>query len=254
MTGRLEGRTAVVTGAAQGIGLASARRLGQEGARVALVDLSSKAVADAADGLRGDGIDAGSWVADVSAEADVREAVAAIAQEFGRIDVLHSHAGILLPAAALDETVERWERTMAVNVRGMFLMTRAVIPSMQAQGGGAIVLTGSTAGIVAEPDFLGYCTSKAAVNHMARQLALQYAEDGIRVNAVCPGWVDTAFSDPILEGMSDQEVDDAVKDSVPMGRQGTAQEVAAVVAFLASDDASYVTGHGLVVDGGLTIA
>ena len=107
--------------------------------------------------------------------------------------------------------------------------------------------------MIAETEFLGYCTSKAAVNHMARQLALDYAADNIRVNAVCPGWVDTPFNDEFLEGMTQVEIDALVREQVPLGRQGSAEEVAAAVLFLASPEASYITGHQLVIDGGYTI-
>jgi NAD(P)-dependent dehydrogenase (short-subunit alcohol dehydrogenase family) len=135
----------------------------------------------------------------------------------------------------------------------MFLMARATLPAMRRRGGGAVVLTGSMSGMIAETEFLGYCTSKAAVNHMARQLALDYAADNIRVNAVCPGWVDTSFNDEFLEGMTQAEIDALVREQVPLGRQGSAEEVAAAVLFLASPEASYITGHQLVIDGGYTI-
>ena len=140
-----------------------------------------------------------------------------------------------------------------MNVRGMFLMVRAVIPQMRRHRGGTIVLTGSMSGMIAEPDLLAYCTSKAAVNHMTHQLALDYAADGIRVNAVCPGWVDTSFSDELLAGMSREKVDAMVREQVPLARQATAAEVAAAVAYLASDEAGYITGHLLVMDGGYTL-
>jgi meso-butanediol dehydrogenase / (S,S)-butanediol dehydrogenase / diacetyl reductase len=251
---RFGGKVGLVTGAARGIGRASAFRLGREGGRLALLDLDADGLRTTAEDLRARGIEAESYPCDVSDEKQVGAAVAATFEHFGRIDVLHANAGVFLAAAvASEETVERFERTLAVNVTGMFLVCRAVIPSMQAQGGGAVVLTGSISGFIAEPEFLAYCTSKAAVNHMARQLALDYAKDGIRVNAVCPGWVDTAFSEPVLGGLSPEEIEAMVKATVPMGRQATPDEVAAVVAFLASDDSSYVTGHCLVMDGGYTI-
>jgi NAD(P)-dependent dehydrogenase (short-subunit alcohol dehydrogenase family) len=252
VTGRVQGRVAVVTGAARGIGRASAERLAAEGAAVALLDLHDD-VHDAARELREAGAHARSWVVDVSDEEAVGRCIDAVGAEFGGIDILHSHAGVLLAAAAIDETVERWDRTFAVNVRGMFLMARATLPAMRRRGGGAVVLTGSMSGMIAETEFLGYCTSKAAVNHMARQLALDYAADNIRVNAVCPGWVDTPFNDEFLEGMTQAEVDALVREQVPLGRQGSAEEVAAAVLFLASPEASYITGHQLVIDGGYTI-
>jgi NAD(P)-dependent dehydrogenase (short-subunit alcohol dehydrogenase family) len=249
---RFKGLTALVTGAARGIGRASAERLASEGAQVALVDVSAN-VEEAAAQLRRAGLAAEAWAADVSDEDAVAAAVCEVEARLGTIDVLHSNAGVLLPASAEQESLERWERTFAVNVRGMFLTARAVIPGMRRKRSGAIVLTGSMSGLIAEPAFLAYCTSKAAVNHMARQLALDYAVDGIRVNAVCPGWVDTNFSDDLLAGMTRDEVDAMVREQVPLARQATADEVAAAVAFLASDEAAYITGHLLVMDGGYTL-
>jgi len=248
---RFEGRAAIVTGAARGIGRASAARLGGEGARVALLDIDAEVVHATAAELRDDGIEADAYVCDVSSEDSVEAAVAAAADRFGRIDVLHANAGILHAGAATEETLADWQRMMAVNVTGVFLTVRAVLPNMLRHGSGAIVLTGSISGSIAEPEFFGYCTSKAAVNHMARQLALDYTARGIRVNAVCPGWVDTHFGDVLA--LSEAEIEEGVRATVPMGRQATPEEVAAVVAFLASDDASYVTGHCLVMDGGYTL-
>ena len=252
MEPRFTGMTALITGAAGGIGRASAERLAMEGARVALVDVVEEVEAVAAE-LRGSGLQANAWRADVSDERAVEVTVRAVAQQLGRIAILHSNAGVLLPASAEQESLENWERTFAVNVRGMFLMVRAVIPQMRRHRGGTIVLTGSMSGMIAEPDLLAYCTSKAAVNHMTRQLALDYAADGIRVNAVCPGWVDTSFSDELLAGMSREKVDAMVREQVPLARQATAAEVAAAVAYLASDEAGYITGHLLVMDGGYTL-
>jgi NAD(P)-dependent dehydrogenase (short-subunit alcohol dehydrogenase family) len=252
VTGCVQGKVAVVTGAARGIGRASAERFAAEGAAVALLDVHD-GVLDAAGDLRAAGAAARGWVVDVSDENAVGHCIEDVIAEFGGIDIVHSHAGILLAAAATNETVARWDRTFAVNVRGMFLMARATLPEMKRRGGGAIVLTGSMSGIIAETDFLAYCTSKAAVNHMARQLALDYAPDNVRVNAVCPGWVDTPFNDEFLDGMTPAQIDSLVREQVPLGRQGSAEEVAAAVLFLASSEASYITGHQLVIDGGYTI-
>lgn len=250
---RFRNKVVLVTGAARGIGRASAERFCREGASVALLDADVETAERLRQALSETGVAAQAWRCDVSDEAQVAETVSAVVARFGGLDIVHANAGILLPAGITDETVERWQRTLSINVTGIFLTLRATIPRLLERGGGAIVTTGSTAGFVAEPDFVGYCTSKAAVNHLTRQVALDYAARGIRVNAVCPGWIDTTFSDPILAGMSAEEVADAVRASVPMLRMGTPEEVAGVVAFLASDDAAYVTGHCLVMDGGVTI-
>lgn len=250
---RFVGKVALVTGAAQGIGRASAERLGREGARVVLLDRNEDAVEAAAVAMRREGLEARARCCDVAVPDDIERAVAQIMSELGRLDVVHANAGILLPSAVADETLERWQMTLSVNVTGVFLTLKSTIPHLIATGGGAIVTTSSTAAFVAEPRFAGYCTSKAAVAHLTRQVALDLADQGVRANAVCPGWIDTSFSDPILVGMSPERLDNEVRAVVPMGRMGTVDEVAAAVAFLASDEASYMTGHCLVLDGGLTI-
>jgi len=244
---RFHGRTALVTGAGHGIGHATAVRLAAEGARVAALDVRGEAAEEIAALVGGEAIEC-----DVSDEEAVGRAVEWALDRFGRLDVLHSNAGVLVGGTAEETTLADWERTFAVNVRGMFLLARAVLPAMRRQGKGAIVNTASTAGIAAEPALAAYAASKAAVIQLTRQLAVDYARDGIRVNCVCPGWIDTGFNDPMLEGVSDDELAQLVDRMVPMGRQGTPEEIAAAVAFLASDDASLVTGHALVADGGLT--
>lgn len=246
---RFADRVVLVTGGGHGIGRASALRFASEGAAVAVVDI---------DGARAEetamlaGPEAAAFTCDVSHERSVAVTVGAVVERFGDVDVVHSNAGVLLPGAAVDATVADWDRTFAVNVRGMFLLAQAVLPSMRARGRGAIVNTASTAGIAAEPDLAAYCASKGAVIQLTKQLAVDYSRHGIRVNCVCPGWIDTGFNDPMLEGVSAAALAELIDRMVPLGRQGSPEEIAAVVAFLASDDASLVTGHALVADGGLT--
>ena len=156
--------------------------------------------------------------------------------------------------SVLEVSLEEWQRIFAVNVTGMFLVARAVIPVMRTNSqGGAIVTTGSISGMFGEPALAAYTASKAAVVNLTRQMAIDFARDGIRVNCVCPGWVDTGFNDPQFEhdGLSEQDIAELIERTVPMGRQGLPEEMAAAVAFLASADASYITGQTLLVDGGL---
>jgi NAD(P)-dependent dehydrogenase (short-subunit alcohol dehydrogenase family) len=251
--GRFEGKTVVVTGGAHGIGRASALRFASEGANVAIVDVridEAEVVAQECSNLGGRSL---AYEADVSDEQQVTDVVARIVGDFGGIDVLHSHAGRLRAGTVGETTLEEWNKTMSVNVTSMFLVVRAVSPIMHASGGGAIVTTGSISGMFGEPALAVYTASKAAVVNLTRSLAIDFASLGIRVNCVCPGWVDTGFNNPQFEHdeLTDADIETLIKRTVPMGRQGLPEEMAAAVAFLASDDASYITGQTLLVDGGL---
>ncbi len=250
---RFEGKSVVVTGAGHGIGRASGLRFAAEGAKVAIVDIreaEANAVAEECAGAGGVGR---AYVADVSDAREVAAVVERIAKDLGGIDVLHSHAGRLRAGTVLETDLEEWNRTLAVNVTSMFLVVRCVVPIMQSKGGGAIVTTGSISGLFGEPALSVYTASKAAVVNLTRSLAIDYAGSGIRVNCVCTGWVDTGFNDPQFthDQMTEADIEALIARTVPMGRQGLPEEMAAAVAFLASADASYITGQTLVVDGGL---
>jgi meso-butanediol dehydrogenase / (S,S)-butanediol dehydrogenase / diacetyl reductase len=202
--------------------------------------------------IRDAGGDAEAFPADCSDWDTVRALADAVLERYGRIDIVHANAGVLRPGSAAEQRIEDWDATFAVNVRGMFLLVKAVVPGMLQRGGGVIVLTASTAGLLGEPGIAAYCASKGAVVNLTRQLAVDYARHGIRVNCVCPGWIDTGFNDPMLAGVTDTELASAIDQMVPLGRQGRPEEIARVVAFLASDDAALIHGHALVADGGLT--
>jgi NAD(P)-dependent dehydrogenase (short-subunit alcohol dehydrogenase family) len=250
---RFEGKTVVVTGAGHGIGRASALRFAAEGASVAIVDIRAEEGQLVADEVARTGLNGRAYAADVADPDQVNDVVERIVADYGGIDVLHSHAGRLRAGTVAETDLEEWNRTMAVNVTSMYLMVRAVAPLMQSRGGGAIVTTGSISGLFGEPALAVYTASKAAVVNLTRSLAIDYARTGIRVNCVCPGWVDTGFNNPQFEhdGLDNEEIADLIDRTVPMGRQGLPEEMAAAAAFLASDDASYITGQILVVDGGL---
>lgn len=247
---RFVGRTVLLTAAGHGIGRACAVRFATEGARVAVSDIDGDAAKETA-ALCG----ARAWcaAADASDPAEVERLVEQATSAVGPIDTLHNNAGVLIPGTVLDQTVEDWDRTFAVNVRSAFLVTRAVLPGMLERGRGVIVNTASTSGLIGDAGVAAYNSSKAAVISFTRHLTAEYAGRGIRANCVCPGWIQTGFNDPIFAADPELDEDALVRATVPAGRQGNADEVAAAVAFLASDDASYLFGHALVVDGGLTV-
>jgi NAD(P)-dependent dehydrogenase (short-subunit alcohol dehydrogenase family) len=246
---------ALVTGGATGIGFATALALGRDGARVVLAGLPGSPLPEAVDALLADGIDAIAVEADVGRAADAERAVAAAVEAYGRLDALVNCAGTsaVAPLATMDEA--DWDRVFDTNVRGVFLMSRAAIPALAASGDGAIVNVASQLALAAVPGFSAYCASKAAVLHLTRCMALELLPSGVRVNAVCPGGVDT----PLLQrafpdGRGPQGTLDDLVAAHPIGRLGRPEEVAAAIRFLVSAEASFVVGAGLVVDGGYTLA
>ncbi len=248
---RFLGQTIVVTGGAHGIGLAVALNAAAEGAQVALVDRDGTRLKAAC-------FEVGKITdACLAIEMDVRDAASVesgmdqIESRFGRIDGLVTSAGVLKPGSIVDLSLSDWDETYAVNVRGTMLACRAVIPGMLRQHNGSIVLISSTSGLQGEAQQCAYNSSKAAVINLARQLAIEYAACSIRVNTVCPGWVaGTGFNAPVLKALSEAEITTMVARDVPLGRQGTPQEIADAVCFLLSNEASYITGIVLPVDGG----
>lgn len=246
----LRGKVALVTGGASGIGKATAILFGREGAAVVLVDIREEGRETAAEITRAGG--RASFIrGDVTRRADCEAAVHAAVTDFGRLDVLFNNAGIIRRASVLDTSEEEWDRAMAVNVKSVFLMSRAAIPAIVRSGGGSIVNTASGWGLVGGRNAASYCASKGAVVNLTRAMALDHAGQNIRVNCVCPGDTDT----PMLREEARQlgeDVRDFLAGSAkrPMGRMGRPEEIAQAVLFLASDTSSYVTGAALVVDGG----
>ena len=244
---RFEGKTALVTGGASGMGAATARLFAESGARVVVVDRNEAMARDLAAGL-------GAFVlaGDVSDSAFCDRAVAETVRLYGRLDCLVNAAGIIVRATGLETSDDDWRRSMAVNVDGVFFMCRAALREMKAQGRGAVVNFGSIWGELAGKGALAYAASKGAVHQITRTFALEHARDGIRVNAVCPGEVDT----PMLRAagrvrpLTDEEAREMGDRVVPMGRLARPEEIARMVLFLCSDEASYVTGAMHYVDAG----
>lgn len=238
-------------------GQAVALTFAREGARVAVVDVSLDAAEATVDMIRAAGGEAIALQADVSRHDEVRAVVAATLAAFGRIDILHNNVGIEVRGGVLDSSEASWDRVHEVNLKSVFLSCKEVVPLMDAQGGGAIVNVSSTASFKWGPaEYISYNSSKAALNHFSRVLARQYAPRNIRCNVVVPGMIDTPHIRTLYRDKSPDEFAQimAGRDArCPMGRQGTSQEVANAALFLASDEASYVSGLLLVVDGASSI-
>ncbi|PPL19375.1 SDR family NAD(P)-dependent oxidoreductase [Microterricola pindariensis] len=248
---RLADKNAIVTGGAGGIGRATALAFAAEGARVAVVDLRADAADAVAAEIGAHGGTAIAVAADVSSEADIQRVIATTLAAFGGVDVVFNNAGIIRRTTAVETTAEEWDLVFGVNVKSIFLMCKHIVPVMAAAGGGSIVNTGSGWGLKGGGQAISYCASKGAVVNMTRALAIDHGPQGIRVNSVNPGDVNTGM---LLEEARqlDQDAQAFLAESAdrPLGRMGEPSEIAAAVVWLASDESSYVTGSALVVDGG----
>jgi 3-oxoacyl-[acyl-carrier protein] reductase len=246
---RFAGKVAVVSGASSGIGLAVAERLGAEGAQLVIVGapVDEGDLEQAVESLRARGVETEGLAADIADEAAARNVIELARSHFGRLDVLVNNAGVAYFEELLETTVAHLDRTLAVNVRGTFVMSREAAAVMAP--GSAIVNTASTASLAGEEFQVTYNTSKGAVAALTRSLAIDLAPRGIRVNAVAPGWVETRSTRAVLD---DPEQWSKHRSRIPLDRPASTAEIAAVHAFLASDDATYVTGAVVVADGGLT--
>jgi meso-butanediol dehydrogenase / (S,S)-butanediol dehydrogenase / diacetyl reductase len=250
---RLSGKLAIVTGSAVGLGRAVAARFAQEGAAVVAVDTNAAEGSALVERIRQDGGCAIFVRADIAQESEVIAVLKAASTEFKRIDVLYNNAAVLFhdrDARAHELSLQTWDQTMGVNLRGTFLCSKHVIPFMLKQGGGSIINLGSPTGLIGcAPNLTAYSASKAGVLGLTRVMAAAYARDGIRVNAVVPGTMDTPMNDYLL---LDEKKREEFRLAVPMGRLGTPTDIAGLAVFLASDDSSYCTGGFFTCDGGLT--
>ncbi len=253
---RFEGKTAVVTGAATGIGEAVALAFGREGANVAVVDVNQEAAAGTLAAITAEGGTGITVIADVSQASDCERIAVEAVSAFGGIDYLVASAGIQTYGTVVDTDEDTWDRTLSVNLKGIYLAAKHCVPEMIKGGGGAIVNVASVQGLMSQPNVAAYAASKGAVIAMTRTMALDHAKDNIRVNSLCPGSIDT----PLLRFAADMISPDDPAGAIvdwgklhPLGRVGQPSEMAEVVLFLVSDAASFMTGAAVVADGGLTI-
>lgn len=259
---RLKDKVALITGAGSsgpgwGNGKATAVLFAREGAKVCLIDINREAVDETAEIIRQEGGEYLVEKVDVTDSDQVAGIVARCVDTWGRLDVLHNNVGILESGGPVEASLESWERVLRVNVTSMFLTCKHVLPVMEDQGSGAIINLSSVTGIryIGYP-FVSYSTSKGAILQLTQTIALQYAEKGIRANSILPGLMNTPMIvEPLKDVYADGDVEQMIKmrhDQVPMKRMGDAWDVAHAALFLASDEARYITGIQLVVDGGLT--
>ena len=248
---RLEGKVAIVTGAAGGIGRASCLRFAREGAQVLTADIQADAVQETAQLAPADG--PGTIVArtvDVGRADQVEAMVAAAVERFGRLDVVFSNAAIMRDGSVVDLSEEGWDAMFAANVKGAFLCGKYGIPALIRSGGGSFVITASANSHYAESDIAGYCATKGAVMQLTRAMAIDHGPDGVRVNCICPGWIETPMSQPYLdENPGGREFAGKI---APLGRIGQPDDIADVALFLASDESRFMTGAAVHADGGWT--
>lgn len=251
----LDKQIALVTGAGSGIGRASASILAREGAKVIVTDLQGSRAEETASQLCAMGHEVSWQQTDVTDNEQLELLVEKVIDEHGNIDIVHSHAGIQIEGNLEQVATSGMDASWALNVRSHFQLCKLVVPHMVRQKSGSIVITASNSGVLFDREMIAYATSKHAVVAMARQMALDYASHNIRINALCPGWVDTPFNDPFMKQMGGREsLEHYVQNQIPMGRWASTDEIAEAVLFMASSRSSFMTGQALVIDGGESLA
>lgn len=248
---RLKDKIAFVTGAGSGIGRAGAMAMAADGAHVVVSDRDGAAACNVAEMILASGASAEGVALDMTNTLKVETVLGNVIKQHGRLDVLHSHAGIQIEGKLEQVTPEQMDQSWILNVRSHFVAARAVVGQMRDQGGGSIIITASNSGVQYDAEMIAYATTKHAAVAMARQMAKDYARDRIRVNALCPGFIDTPFNLGFERQMGGrQQLENYVAQAIPMGRFGFVDEIAEAIVYLASDSSSFMTGAALVIDGG----
>ncbi len=250
---RLEGKTALVTGGGEGIGRATALLFAKEGAKVGIMGRTKAKLEQVAKEAEGPG-EITALEGDVSSDADAKRVVEDFYKKYGRIDILFNNAGILEGGTVVTTTMDVWDRTIGINVKGVFLMSKYAVPLMAKHGGGSIINNSSVLGMVGMENCVAYNASKGAVRQITRSMALDHAKENIRVNSICPGYIKTKMDVEFMGNPPDAEeqLDKIAAGMIPLVRRAEPVEVGHAVLYLASDDSKYVTGSDLVIDGGWT--
>jgi NAD(P)-dependent dehydrogenase (short-subunit alcohol dehydrogenase family) len=251
----LKDRIAIVTGAGSGIGRAGAVIMAREGADVTVFDRNIDGAEETVALIKARGGKATAVEIDVTDDGALKDSIGDVHARHGRIDILHNHAGVQVEGNLEDVSIEGFDRSWDLNVRAHFIAARAVMPFMRAEGSGVILNTSSSSGLLYDREMVAYTTTKHAIIAMTKQIAGDYGRYGIRVNALCPGWVDTPFNEPFIRQLGGRAaIEDYIRRRVPLGRWADVDEIAEPILFLVSDRSSYVTGQILVCDGGETVA
>jgi len=248
---KLDGKVALITGGSLGLGKYTAELFAQEGAKVVITGRTEKSLKETVDEAKAKGLEIDYLVSDVSKEEDCKEAVDYTLKKYGKIDILFNNAGVLELAKTHETATETWDKIFNINVKGTYLMSKYVIPHMLEKGKGCIVNNSSILGLKAVPGVAAYNASKGAITQLTRTMALEYAKEGIRVNAICPGTIVTPMVNNMLDSMPDRDAgEELFKSFHPMGRLGRPEEIAHAVLFLCDDNINFMTGNMLSVDGG----